>query len=211
MNRKYVIILLAGLIWACGQDKTTDTAVVESPVEQPASQPDRLDPENMKEQGRELFGEKTVNTDAAGLVDVETLKGMLPATLNGMTRAQLFGEAANALGFDVVEVSGVYTTSKGENLSIDILDTGGNPSAIGMLAGWAKSEVDRQTPNGHEKTSYVGDQKVLEKHNPATNRSELATLVNMRYVIKLRARQTTVEELKNDLTALGLNKFDDLQ
>jgi hypothetical protein len=218
MNNKYAMLLLGLVFFACGQDKadgvsTNDDIPVNTgiPNEQPSHSTEQLDPENLQEQARDLFGENTINAEAAGLVNVETLKAILPADLNGMPRAQLLGEAASAMGFNVVEVTGVYTTSKGENLTIDILDTGGLPPAVLMFAGWAKSEVDRQTPNGHEKTAYLGEQKILEKSNPAGNRSEVSTLVNMRYVVKLRARNMTVEELRDALTALGLDKFDHLQ
>lgn len=211
MNNKYVFILLVGMLCGCGTKTTSETPTAVA-KEQPVPEVESMeDSQRLKEEAKDAFGDASVNTKAAGLVDVESLKGMLPDELNGMPRTQLFGEAANALGFNVVEANGVYTTPQGENLSIDILDTGGHPKAILMFASWSKSEVDQQGPNGYEKTVYIGDRKVVEKYNPATMRGELSTLINMRYVVKLRARNVTLEKLHEDLAAFELDKFEALE
>lgn len=207
MNNKFVIVILLGMLYSCGPKKTAETSTTVTEDQPLSTAQPAEDPQRLKEEARDVFGDAAVNTKAAGLVDVESLKGLLPAELNGMPRAQLFGEAANALGFNIVEANGVYTTAQGENLSIDILDTGGQQNAIMMFAAWSKSEVNQQGPNGHEKTVYIGDQKVVEQYNPATMRGELSTLINMRYVVKLRGKNVTLEKLYEDLAAFGPDKF----
>jgi outer membrane murein-binding lipoprotein Lpp len=144
-------------------------------------------------------------------IDFRKLKEMLPADADGLTRKEATGEKNGAGGFNVSTAEGKYGNEDGsETIELTIVDAGGGPMMMG-LAAWSMIDIDKETENGYEKTSKMGDNKSYEKYDNKDKNGEVAVLVNKRFIITAEGRGVSMEKIKAALEDIDLDKLEDLK
>ncbi len=144
-------------------------------------------------------------------VDFRTLKELLPAEADGLARKEATGEKNGAAGFTVSTANGKYENEDGsETIDLSIIDAGGGAMLMG-LAAWSMIEVDKETENGYEKTSTIGDNKSYEKYDTKDKDGEINLLVNKRFIVTAKGRGVSMDKIKAALEDVDLDKLSDLK
>lgn len=156
---------------------------------------------------------KTMQTrEPVDPVDFRKLKELLPEEISGFKRTEASGEKQGAMGFTISRAEAKYSGDADASLKVEILDTGGIAGVATMaLAAWTMADIDKETPNGYEKTTKVEGHKAFEKFNSNSNSGELNVLVADRYVVNVKGKNRTMDELKNVLAELDLDKLSELK
>lgn len=140
-------------------------------------------------------------------IDFRKLKDMLPADADGLARKEATGEKNGAAGFVFSTANGKYGNSDdSETVELTIVDAGGSAMLMG-LAAWTMIEVDKETADGYEKTSKMGDYKSYEKYNNSSKDGEIAVLVANRFVVTAKGRGVSMDKLKATLEDVDLSKL----
>ncbi|QDK83720.1 transposase [Spirosoma sp. KCTC 42546] len=144
-------------------------------------------------------------------VDFRTLKELLPADADGLPRKEATGEKNGAAGFTVSTAEGKYANEDGsETIELSLIDGGGSAMMMG-LAAWSMLEIDKETENGYEKTTKIGDNKAYEKYDNANKDGEIAVLVNKRFIVSIKGRGVSMDKIKAALEDVDLDKLADLK
>lgn len=160
----------------------------------------------MAKQAEEMEKKGPVET-----VDFRTLKELLPADADGLARKEATGEKSGAMGFNVSTATGKYgNADDSETVEVAIVDGGGASMMMG-LAAWSMIEVDKETANGYEKTSKMGDYKTYEKYDNSDKNGEIAVLINNRFIVTAKGRGIDMDKLKTVLDDVDLDKLKDLK
>ena len=202
------MLLLAGLIPAmlligCGGNKEEEEKKDDESVSALGAMGALKD---MAAQAQEMQKKGPVET-----VDFRTLKELLPADADGLARKEATGEKNGAAGFTVSTANGKYSNEDGsETIELSIIDGGGSAMMIG-LAAWSMIEVDKETENGYEKTSKMGDNKSYEKYDNSSKDGELSVLVNKRFIISAKGHGVSMDKIKGVVEDINLDKLGDLK
>ena len=144
-------------------------------------------------------------------VNFRSLKELLPADADGLDRKEATGEKNGAAGFTVSTATGKYANAdNSETIELTLVDGGGTAMMMG-LAAWSMLEVDKETENGYEKTSKMGDNKSYEKYDNASKEGEIAVLVNKRFIVTAKGRGVSMDKLKAALEDVDMDKLSSLK
>lgn len=144
-------------------------------------------------------------------VDFRTLKELLPADADGLPRKEATGEKNGAAGFTVSTAEGKYANDdNSERIELSIIDGGGSAMMFG-LAAWSMLDIDKETENGYEKTTKIGDNKAYEKYDNADKDGEIAVLVNKRFIVSVKGKGVSMDKIKAALEDVDLDKLADLK
>jgi len=141
-------------------------------------------------------------------VNFRELKALLPEALPGFKRTEAKGEKAGAMGVVISQANADYDGEAGAHLDVKVGDVGNlaGPLALGM-AGWASVEIDRETATGYEKSTVLGGNKAFEKYDTRSKRGEVKILVGNRFIVEVRGRNVSVDEMKGAAGKLDLAKL----
>lgn len=144
-------------------------------------------------------------------IDFRSLKELLPDDADGLARQEATGEKNGAAGFVISTATGKYANDdKSETIELTLVDGGGSAMMLG-LAAWSMIEIDKETENGYEKTSKLGENKSYEKYDNANKSGEIAVLVNKRFIATAKGRGVSMDKLKAALEDIDLDKLGDLK
>lgn len=150
--------------------------------------------------------------EAVDPIDFRKLKDLLPETLAGMSRTEATGEKSGAMGFTVSTAQAKYKGGSDESLDIEIVDTGGIAGVSTMaLAAWSIADIDKETASGYERTTTIDGHKAFEKYDNQDKSGEINVLVADRYVVNVQGDNVTVDQLKEALNGIDLNKLGELK
>ncbi|MCE7043634.1 hypothetical protein [Dyadobacter sp. CY312] len=145
-------------------------------------------------------------------VDFRKLKELLPEAIAGFKRTEASGEKEGAMGFTISRSEASYKGDGDASLKLEILDTGGIAGVATMaLAAWTMADIDKETPNGYEKTTTLESYKAYEKYSSQDKSGELNVLVADRYVVNVSGNNVSMEQLKSVLADLDLEKLRELK
>ncbi len=150
-------------------------------------------------------------------VDFRELKTLLPDSINGLKRGEESGERSATAGIKVSHAqarygSGGSNEGAGRRLRVKITDTGSMSGLAGMAAAaWTMVDIDRETPNGYEKTSTVSGHRMHEKWNDKDKRGEVDMIVGGRFIVEIRGTGIEMKDLKQAINAIDLKKLDALK
>ena len=141
-------------------------------------------------------------------VDFRQLKDLLPDSVAGMRRAEASGEKSTALGMTVSKAVARYAGDGQRTIDLTISDIG-NASGLASLAlyAWANNEIDKDFQTGYEKTTLFQGYKAYEKYDTRDRVGELGVLLNKRFVVEAKGSGVTMEDLRNVLGKLDLDKL----
>ncbi|MHA4736690.1 hypothetical protein [Dyadobacter sp. MSC1_007] len=150
--------------------------------------------------------------EAVDPVDFRKLKDLLPENISGMSRTEATGEKTGAMGFTVSTAQAKYKGSGDESLDIEIVDTGGIAGVSTMaLAAWSIAEIDKETTTGYEKTTKIDGHRAFEKFDNENKSGEINILVGERYVVNVQGNNISVDQLKDALKSIDLDKLGELK
>jgi hypothetical protein len=72
-------------------------------------------------------------------------------------------------------------------------------------------DVDRETPNGYEKTSTVNGRRMHEKWDGKSKRGEVDMIVGGRFMVEIRGTGIEMKDLKQAINAIDLKKLEALK
>ncbi|AUD05685.1 transposase [Spirosoma pollinicola] len=202
LNLLWAGLLPALLFTGCGGKKEEEKKDEESVSVMGAASAMK----EMAAQAEEMQKKGPVST-----VDFRSLKELLPADADGLTRKEATGEKNGAAGFSISTATGKYgNTDDTETIEMSIVDGGGSAMMMG-LAAWSMMEVDKETENGYEKTSTIGDNKSYEKYDNKEKDGEIAMLINKRFLVTVKGRGVSMDKMKAALNDVDLDKLGDLK
>ncbi len=141
------------------------------------------------------------------VIDFRQLKELLPAEAAGLARKEATGEKNGAMGMTVSQASGKYANGdNSETLDISIVDAGGTGAIMG-LAAWTMIDVDKETADGYERTTKIGDYKAFEEYTNSSKSGKLSVVVGQRFVVSLEGRGLDMDKLQSVLKQIDLDKL----
>jgi hypothetical protein len=213
-----LIISLAGLTTACKSPEQKAAEETAKNLEQASKQM----AEASKNAGANLgdamaaMGAAVSGAANAGkkveTVDYKELKAMLPESLPGMKRTDASGEKNAAMGMQISNAEGRYRADDGSSMTIKITDIGSMTGLAGMATyAWARTEVDRESDHGYEKTSTFGGYKSREKYDKSSKSGEVSVLVGDRFVVEVDGNNVDMDAIKNALGKVDLGKLNSMK
>lgn len=142
-------------------------------------------------------------------VDHRKLKEMLREKLNGFERTRYESQSAGAMGFNFSNAEADYASGD-KRINVSFTDTGGAGMALMSMAAWSSMQLDKEDQNGWERTSTWKGFKSFEKYNKQSNSSELALIVENRFIVTLNGSNVDMDDLKDfadDLDIEDLKKM----
>ena len=143
-------------------------------------------------------------------VEMEALKGLLPADLAGMKRTDASAEHNQMMGFDMATAKAEYQ-AEDSSIQITIVDYGNLSGSMKMgLAGWSMTQYSRETDTGYEKTMTYKGYKGMEKYDKETKSGSVQLFVKDRFMVTVEGNQITMDALKNATDKVDLKKLESL-
>ena len=169
-------------------------------------------PANMEDMMKAMGALMSGGTNAASLVDFRELKALLPATLDGMKRTNASGEKSGAMGMTVAFAEGTYEADAGGNIHIKISDNAGLGGFMAFAqAGWAGSEIDRESDTGFERTTTYGQNKAREEYDNRGKSGKVEILVGGRFMVEVNGNDVAWEAIQAAAKKVDLTKLSALK
>ena len=137
---------------------------------------------------------------------METLKGMLPASLTaGYARSELSGESGGGGGVQSSSAEGVY--NKGDSrITLTITDAAA-VGALASLGGALNVQSEHQTPTGYDKVHMDGGHMVSEEWNSQSKSGKYSVMVGSRFVVAAEGQGADMSDLKGAVGAVPLDRL----
>jgi hypothetical protein len=193
-------LLVTGCLLTLALTLTNCGGKEEEQTEEPKNTMDAI--QQMAQKAEEMQNREPVDP-----VDFRELKELLPSDAAGLERIEATGEKTGAMGFTISQAEAKYQ-KEDANIEVQILDTGGvGGMAMMGLAAWTMAEVDKETASGYEKTTLLNDHKAFEKYDNNQQDGELNLIVGDRYIVNVKGRNVSMDQLKGTLNELDLDKL----
>ena len=145
-------------------------------------------------------------------VDYKELKALLPESLPGMKRTNATGEKTAAMGMQISNAEGRYSSDQGSSITVKITDIGSMSGLAGMTAyAWANVSVDRETDTGYEKTTTYNGYKAHEKYDKQNKSGEISVMVGDRFVVEVDGNNFEMDAIKDALGKVDIGKLNSMK
>lgn len=159
----------------------------------------------------EVFSE-SVATDKVEPVDYKDLKDLLPESLAKMERTDFSGERTSLMGIKTSQAHAEFSSDDGQNISIEIIDMGSVKGIAAMArVAWAKTEFERETDEGYERTVEYKGFKAFEKYSNEDKSGEFNVLVADRFVVEVKGYQVEIKDITKALDKIDLKKLEKMK
>lgn len=136
------------------------------------------------------------------------LKTAIPETLLGMKRTEI--TVGNMSAMNVSSADARYSDGT-KSVSINVLDGAGEAGSgiISILNMSLSADMEKTTEDGFEKTISIGNSKaIVTQHiNNGVASSDLKTILKNRYMVDISGDGFTVDQLKDALSEMGINRL----
>lgn len=139
-------------------------------------------------------------------IDYHKLETLLPASVPGLSRADVHGEANQAMGIARTSAVAEYRGGKGATVLISITDATG----VSALAGIASSfgDVTSESDTGYEKTVTIAGHPVHAKYDSAAKHGELSAIVAGRFGVDVTGENVSMEALQKAMGQIDFAGLD---
>lgn len=186
--------LLVATLWSCGGKEE------EQATKEPKNAMEAI--QQMADKAQEMQEKGPVDP-----VDFRSLKELLPASAAGLERTEATGEKNGAMGYGISQAQGRYE-KEDASVEVEIMDTGGvGGMAMMGMAAWAMADVDKETATGYEKTTRINGMKAFEKYDNQSKDGEINVIVGDRFVVNVKGRNVTMDQMKDTLGDMDLAKL----
>lgn len=127
-------------------------------------------------------------------VTADTLKPLLPPTVDGFTRGEVRGETGGVAGAQGSRAEADYTQGLAR-IELQVTDLG-DAGAIAGLASAFDVRSDRKTGSGHERITKVDGRLVREVYDAGRRRGEYSVLVAERFLVRAKGERVTMPQLR---------------
>ena len=182
MRTLFLILLAATMtISSCNLRSKVEKIASKDGTESSGS--DNMDPDNPADAVKQAMEALGGNGEAAEPVNHRKLMDMLKENIRGYERKAYESQTTGAMGFNFSTAEASYETSDGKRIKVTLADTGGLGLAMMSLAAWSSLSVDKENQDGWERTGTFEGHKSYEKYDKSRNSSELAIIVEKRFIV----------------------------
>jgi len=146
------------------------------------------------------------NIDDKEPVNFREMKEILPRKLSGMKMEDSEGQTTGVLGFKISNVKAIYQEDNSE-LEVKIIDVAGVGKLLTQSAAWTKLDIDKESKDGYERTTTIDGYKAYEKYDGRRQKGQIAMLVDDRFVVDIRGKNVTEQQLKDAMEDINLRKL----
>lgn len=214
-NLLWLFILIVGVsLTACSSDKKDKDSSGENTETSDNGSNDEgynSDPKNLQEamQNAQKAIKDLQGGEQVEVVPFRELQELLPEKLAGYERISKEGETTGAMGMNISRAEAKYKDGNDE-VKIEIVDTGGLGMAMMSMAAWSSIIIDKEDENGYERTSNLDGYKCYEKFRKNGRTSELAVIVEGRFLVKASKRtndEKDMDKMKKVIKDMSLSKL----
>lgn len=170
---------------------------------------------NLQEAIQQLMQQAQAGSEkkAVAIIDFRDMKALMPDALDlespgPMERDSIAGEKSGVFGMVVSLVEATYKHADGGTITIKVTDMGTMSGFAAMAqAGWAHSEMDRETKHGFERTDEIQGHKALLKHDSQYGTSEIDILAESRMMFEVKGRKVPFEAVQDAVDALPVDDY----
>lgn len=156
---------------------------------------------------------------ARDAIDFRKLKEVMPAELGGIKRTAIEGEKNKIGEMSISHAKATYRKGdddgKAPKIEIEVMDYGGVAGAqMGAASAmWANLDIDKESDDGYEKTTKVGEGKhpAFEKYEKENKHGQMSIWVGKRYILTVSTDNLTAAEMVKVANELPLGKLADLK
>jgi hypothetical protein len=135
------------------------------------------------------------------------LKALLPETLGALKRESFETNGATAMGMATSTAKATYTGGDNQRAEITITDAGGL-GGLASLATWANVTVDKETPDGIEKTYKDGNRTIHEQYRKDGSHSEYTVILKNGVIFESQGDHIDGATLKSMAAAINLDAIE---
>jgi hypothetical protein len=143
-------------------------------------------------------------------VDFKTLKGLLPASLPGMTRTSAQGESQGAIGVKTSSAKAEYAGKDGTGVHIEIADISG-VSGLMDLAGGLVQQTTSESDSGYEKDAVISGRTAHEKYDARNKKGELSVILARRFSVDITGSGVDMQLLEQSLGQIDLAQLESMK
>lgn len=143
-------------------------------------------------------------------VDFKTLKGVLPASLPGMTRTWAEGGNQAAVGVKTASAKADYAGDNGAAVHIEISDISG-VSGLMDLAGGLIQNTTSESDGGFERNVLIGGRTVHEKFDARNKHGELSIVLVKRFSVDIGGNGVDMGSLEQSLGQIDLARLESMK
>lgn len=136
-------------------------------------------------------------TLAAGALDGEALKGLLPERLGGFSRTEISTGGAAGMG----GASAKYANGD-KTLDVSIIDMG-SLGALGGMAGAFGVQSSTENADGYERTHTVNGRMTVEQFSRSSKTAQYGQMIGQRIMLTVDGSNVAPEEVKAAFEAIG--------
>jgi Yip1 domain len=143
-------------------------------------------------------------------VSFQTLEGLLPASLPGMTRENLQGSGKQALGVKGTSATATYRGANDARIEIEIADASGVSGLLDLADSLGVSETS-ESSNGYERQSTIAGRTVHEKFDRSSNHGEVSAIIAKRFTVAVSGYSVDMGTLHEAFGGLDLAALDGMK
>ena len=146
-------------------------------------------------------------TGAGGTpIPVADLKAQLPDTLGALKRESFETSGGSAMGISSSVAKAGYANGD-QHAQLTITDVGGL-GGLASVATWANVTVDKETPDGIEKTYKDGGRTIHEEYRKDGSRSEVTVILKNGVIVETTGDKVDGPTLKSMASAVNLDAIE---
>jgi hypothetical protein len=195
-----------------GSEVTVDTTAIDAAAKRVEAARARIeaaqksgDPASAGAAAGEMLGALT-NTSGTPIPPAD-LKAQLPETLGALKRESFETNGATAMGMATSTAKATYTGADNQRAEITITDAGGL-GGLASLATWANVTVDKETPDGIEKTYKDGNRTIHEQYRKDGSHSEFTVILKNGVIFESQGEHIDGATLKSMASSINLDAIE---
>jgi hypothetical protein len=143
-------------------------------------------------------------------LQLDQLEPFVPATFANLAQTDKQSERTGVASLMVARIEATYGDGAGNNVELEIVDTGGASGIMG-LASWAAVRGEQRTSDGTERTYQEGGRLVHEKSSTSGGTNEFGIVLGERFIVSAKGRGVDVNALKTAVASLDLARLEGLK
>ena len=135
------------------------------------------------------------------------LKALLPDTLGALKRESFETSGGTAVGIASSVAKATYAGGDNQRAELSITDVGGL-GGLASVATWANVTVDKETPDGIEKTYKDGGRTVHEQYRKDGSHAEVTVILKNGVIVETQGDHIDGATLKSMASAVNLDAIE---
>jgi hypothetical protein len=138
------------------------------------------------------------------------LKAQLPDTLGALKRESFETSGGTAVGIASSTAKATYVGGDNQRAELSITDVGGL-GGLASVATWANVTVDKETPDGIEKTYKDGARTIHEQYRKDGSHSEYTVILKNGVIVETQGERIDGATLKSMASAINLDALESMK